>query len=223
MKNILVAGNTITAELILGYLKYDRRYKVAGLVVDDEYVSSSSIKEYKSYGISGITKNFGTDDFSIIMGIGYSNLNQSRADFFFKLKDLGYSIETYVHEPAKIFNDNNIGEGSIILSSAIIEPHVKVGINSCVCSNVILAHHSTIGDHNWIASGTVVSGQAKILDKCFIGVNSTIINEVTIGNKCIIGGAAMISKSTKDNTVFLNRSAEPLRFDSNDYIKHFKI
>lgn len=223
MKKVLLAGNAITADILYSYLKQDARYEVIGITVDEEYVDSGNIKGIDSVGVSQLATVFPPDDVSIIMAMGYNDLNRVRESMFFRLIDMGYTIETYVHPDARVYSEQPLGQGCVILPNAIIEPHVRVGDNTMVWCNVTLAHHSRVADNCWVASGAVISGQANISRNSFVGVNATIVNEVTVGEFNIIGAAAMISKDTKSSTVHLARSAEPFRYSSDDYIKFFGV
>lgn len=223
MKRVVLAGNAITADILLSYLKRDARYEVVGLTVDDDYVDKGTIKEIKTIGLSQLSATRAPRDCAIIMAMGYNDLNRSRESLFLRLKEMGYSIETYIHPDAKIYTDHPLGEGSIVLPSAVIEPHARLGANSMVWCNATLAHHSSVADHCWVASGAVLSGQVTVQRNTFVGVNATIVNNVTIGDYCIIGGGALITKTTEPSTVHLARSAEQIRFSSQDYVKYFGV
>ena len=223
MKKILLAGNAITAEILLDYLTADSRYEVAGLTVDDSYVESDRIQGLQTTPFSKLEQQYRPNDYLVIMAMGYADLNQSRESMYFRLKEKGYDIETYVHPDALIYTKEPLGKGSVILPSAVLEPHVKLGENSMVWCNATLAHHSTVADHCWIASGTVISGKASVERNSFVGVNATVVNEVVVGQYNIIGGGALITKSTKPSTVHLARSGEELRFSSQDYVKYFGV
>jgi len=223
MKKIILAGNALTAQVLHGYLIKDGRYQIAGLTVDDQFVDDGGIEGYKIAAISKLLSIFNPDEYQVIMAMGYSDLNRKREIMFKQLKILGFKIETYIHPDARVYTNLPIGEGSVILPGAVIEPKARIGMNSMIWSNVTLAHHSSIGDHCWLAAGVTVSGQSTILDNSFLGVNSTIVNKVTIGEYNLIGAGAMISRNTKNFSVHLARSAETLRYSSNDYIKYFGI
>lgn len=223
MKQVLLAGNAITADILYSYLKHDPRFEVIGITVDDEYLESGAIEGIRSVGVSQLTTVYSPEDVAIIMAMGYDDLNRKRESMFFRLKEMGYSIETYVHPDACVYSEHPLGEGCVVLPHAVVEPHVRIGGNTMIWCNVTLAHHSKVAEHCWVASGAVVSGQANILRNSFIGVNATIVNEVTVGEFNIIGAAAMISKDTKASTVYLARSAELFRYPSDDYIKFFGV
>lgn len=223
MKKILIAGNGITAEIICAYLRSDSRYEVVGLAVEDEYANLGAVNGYQSFGLSSLGETFSPATHSVIVAIGYDNLNQTRERIFFKLRRMGYGMEPYIHPDAKVYDNRLVGIGCVVLPGAVIEPNATVGINTMVWSNVTLAHHCQVGDHCWIAAGTVVSGQAKVLDNTFLGVNSTIVDGVTVSEFNVVGASAMISKNTKPHTVHLARSAELIRYSAEDYVKHFGI
>lgn len=224
MKKILLAGNAITANILSAYLRRDAcRYEVCGLTVDDEFEAQGGVGGCRTVGLSGVTSAFSPGTHRVIMAIGYSHLNRTREAMFGRLKAMGYAIETYIHPDARVYTDEPIGEGSVVLPGAVIEPHAQVGANTMVWSNVTLAHHSSVGDHCWLGAGTVVSGQAKVLRNTFLGVSSAVVNAVTVGEFNIVGANALISRDTKPHSVHLARSAETFRYSSEEYVKHFGI
>jgi sugar O-acyltransferase (sialic acid O-acetyltransferase NeuD family) len=222
-QDIILAGNAITAQILHEYLGSDPRYRVVGLTVDEAFISGGTLGDVPSAPMAGVASIFPPSACRVVMAIGYNDLNRVRESAFERLKGMGYAIETYVHPEARVHTRVPLGEGSVVLPGAVIEPHATVGANAMVWCNVTLAHHCSVAEHCWIASGTVISGQATILRNTFVGVNATIVNEVTVGEYNIIGAAALISKDTKPRSVHLARSAEPLRYSSEDYVKHFGV
>jgi sugar O-acyltransferase (sialic acid O-acetyltransferase NeuD family) len=223
MKKVILAGNATTADILYAYLRNDSRYEVLGLTVDDEFLGQGSVLELSTAGLSRVQQTFPPEVCRVVMAVGYSDLNRARESLFVRLKNLGYTVETYIHQDARVYTGHTLGEGCVVLPSAVIEPHVRVGANTMIWCNVTLAHHCSVADHCWIAAGTVISGKAKVLRNSFVGVSATVVNGVTVGEYNIVGAAAMISRDTKHHSVNLARSAEPLRYSSEDYVKHFGV
>ncbi len=223
MSRIILVGNAVTAEILYSYLLGDSRYEVMGLTVDDEFLSQGSLEGLTAVGISQVREKFPPQTCRVVMAVGYNNLNRVRESLFLRLKEMGYSIETYVHPDARVYSTHPLGEGCVVLPSAVIEPHARVGANTMIWCNVTLAHHSSVAENCWIAAGTVISGRAKVLRNSFVGVNATIVNEMTVEEYNIVGASAMISRDTKPHTVHLARSAEPFRCSSEDYVKYFGV
>lgn len=223
MKKVILAGNAITADILLCYLARDDRYQVLGLTVDDEFIHQGGIQGIDSIALSQLRNVYDPQDCAVIMAMGYNDINRSRESMYHRLKEMGYRIEIYVHPDAKVYTQHSLGEGCVILPSAVIEPHVRLGANSMVWANTTLAHHSCVEENCWIASGAVISGQAQVGRNTFIGVNTTIVNKVVIGEYNIIGAGALITKDTKASSVHLARSGEELRYSSQDYVKYFGV
>lgn len=223
MKNVILAGNAITASIIYGYLSSDDRYQIMGLTVDEEYLDQGGISGLNSIALNRISNVFEPENCAVIMAMGYNDINRSRESMYLRLKEMGYQIETYIHPDAGVYTQLPIGEGCIILPCAVVEPYVSIGNNNFIGANVTVAHHSTVSEHCWIASGAVISGKAKIERNTFLGVNSTIVNEVIVGEYNIIGAGALITKNTKASSVHLARSGEELRYSSSDYATYFGV
>ena len=219
-QKIILAGNAITAQILHAYLVSDQRYRMVGVTVDDAFVSKGGVGELPAVPISAVSSAVPAGECRVLMAVGYSDLNRSRESLFTRLKAMGFAIETYVHPEARVHSQVPLGEGSVVLPGAVIEPWVTVGANVAVWANVTLAHHCSVAEHCWIASGTVVSGQAKIGRNTFVGVNATIVNGVTVGEYGIVGAAALVSRDARPHSVHLARSAEPLRYSSDEYAKH---
>lgn len=222
-KRIVLVGNAITADIFHAYLEADSRYEVVAATVDDAYVDGGDLKGLELVPFSTLSSRFKPGDVNFLMAMGYSGINLYREQKFHQIRSMGYAVESYVHPDAKIYTSNPLGEGSIVLGGAVIEPHAMVGTNAFIWCNATLAHHSRIGDHCWISSGAVVSGHAEVKKNSFIGVNATLVNKVTVGERCVVGAGALITKDTTPSSVHLMRSAEVLRFKSEEYDQYFGI
>ena len=223
MQKLIIAGNGITAEIIYDYIKNDNRYEVSAFCADKEYITDRKLFNLDVIDIETVKDKYSVDDYKFIIALGYNNVNKDRMNVFNRILDFGDSIETYIHPDAKIYTDNEIGTGTIILPGAVVEPYAKIGSNTVVWANALVAHHAVVSDNCWIASGTVIAGQAEVRSNCFLGVNSTIVNKVVLEEYNIIGANTMILKNTKPNEVYLSRGGEKHRFNSDDYSKYFGI
>lgn len=221
MKNVILAGNAKTAEILSSYIELDSRYRIVAMTVHDQYVDGADNHEIETIALSELKNRYSPEECSVIMAMGYSEVNAARARMFSELGSLGYTIETYVHPDACVYTNHPIGEGSVILPNAVIEPHAQIGCNTMIWCNSTVAHHSIVGNHCWIASGAVLAGETSIEDFSFIGVNVTVVNKVKIAASNIIGAGALITKNTEPESVHLMRSAERIRFKSADYAKFF--
>lgn len=223
MQKIILAGNAVTAHILHAYLEDDSRYAVVGCVVDDAYAASGSFTAVPCAGLSSVVERFSPEEVRVIMAVGYDQVNAVRQGLFERLKALGYGMETYVHPRANVLSRNPLGEGTLVMPGALIEPGATVGANCLIWGNVVVAHDAVVEDHCWLAAGAVISGMARVGCRSFVGVNATIANKVEVGERNIVGGAAFISKCTKPNAVHLARSGEPFRCTAEEYAKYFGV
>jgi sugar O-acyltransferase (sialic acid O-acetyltransferase NeuD family) len=194
-----------------------------GSAVDDAYVDKNVLTDLPCVGLSRLRELFPPERHAAVMAAGYDNLNRTRESLFTHIRELGYTALAYIHPDAKIYSEYPVGEGSVILPNAVIEPYARVGADTVIWCNTTVSHHAAVGDHCWVAAGAVLSGEAKIGRNTFVGVNATIVNKVEVGEYNVVGAAALISKCTKPCTVHLARSGEVFRYSSEDYAKYFGV
>ncbi|NNC98867.1 MAG: acetyltransferase [Gammaproteobacteria bacterium] len=225
MQKIILIGNAISADIIHAYLAEDNRYEVVAFSVDKSHIKENTKMGLPVIATELLAGSYSLSTHKVIMAVGYSNLNKVRQELFKRVKEMGFTAETYIHPDAKIYNGGvdggNIGEGSIIMPQTTLEVFTTIGENSVVWANCLIGHHSNIGDNCWLASGTVLAGETAVGDNTFLGVNVTISHQVKVAALNIIGSASAIHKDTRENEVYLSRQGEKHRFPATDYAQYF--
>jgi sugar O-acyltransferase (sialic acid O-acetyltransferase NeuD family) len=72
--------------------------------------------------------------------------------------------------PSAVISDLNIGEGSIIMAGAVLQPRVKIGRHCIVNSGATVDHHCIIGDFVHIGPGAHLCGNVTVGEGALIGV-----------------------------------------------------
>ena len=220
-QKIIIVGNSISAEITFELIKNDSRYEVLCFISDSEFIKENTFCGLNVVDTTKLKDLYNPKEVKLVMAVGYRGLNKIRAELFNKLKEQGFTFETYIHQDAKVYNSDKIGEGSFIMPNAVIEPFTKIGKNSVIWSNTTIGHHSEVGDNCWIAASSVLAGNVSIKDFSFLGVGVVVSYSVVIEKSNIIGAGANITRCTKENEVFLSRSGEKHRFDSENYAKFY--
>ena len=70
---------------------------------------------------------------------------------------------------------------------------------------------------NFKSAGNLAFPLSKF--NCFIGMNATIAHGVTIGEKNIIGAGALITKSTREGSVYVRENSKALPMDSKAFAR----
>jgi sugar O-acyltransferase (sialic acid O-acetyltransferase NeuD family) len=219
MKKIVIFGTGEIGELAHYYFQHDSEYEVVAFTADDEFIDSDTFKELPLVPFSDLSTIYPPSDYGAHVALSYSKLNQVRAEKYYAIKNLGYSLVSYVCSRSVHWPDLTIGDNCFILENQTIQPTVTIGSNVMVWSGNHLGHGSTIGDHTYISSHVCISGHTKIGMHCFFGVNSTTRDFVTIGNDVFVAMDAMVTKDIEDGSVVLGAQGTVLSQDSETAIK----
>lgn len=217
MQDLLIYGNGKIAQILYFYL--ENEYNVLGFTVEENLINEKSIDGKEIYSFEKIEEAFEIDKTKMIVCIGYHEMNKVRARIFNEAKNKGFDFINYIHPNVTIPRNVEMGINNIVLENSSIQPFTKIGDNNMFWANTVLAHGSSVQNNNWITSGVVVSGDTKIGSNNFIGVNSTIGHNIEIANSNFIGASSLITRSTKDDEVFIVRDTEKYRLDSHRFIK----
>lgn len=222
MAKIIMIGNSISAELMYEYLRYDGRYQVEAFAVDTQFVKEKSLFDRPVVDLADLTAQYPPSSNRVLLAVGYGDLNRNRERIFARLKQMGYAVETYIHPDAKIYG-NRIGEGSIIMPNAFIDVYAQIGANTVIWGNCSVAHHANVGANCWLATGCVLSAGVELGDNSFVGVSATVVNNVRVGSHNIIGAGSLIVRNTVDFEVYISRQTDKFRLGAEDYLRFAKL
>lgn len=215
MDRVVVFGVGDVAQLVRYYFSKDTNYKIVAFTLDREYIKQKTFMNLPVIDFSNIERKYSPRSYKMFIAVGYSKVNSLRADKYYKAREKGYNLVSYISPRATIFDNVEIGDNCLILEDNTLQPFVKIGNNVTLWSGNHIGHHSEINDHCFITSHVVISGGVKIGPFTFIGVNATIRDRVSIARKCIIGAGALILKDTSEREVYSALSAELSNVPSN--------
>lgn len=196
MRNLVIFGDTQFAERLSKYIIMEGVDRVCAFTQEERFMTR---KEINGIPVIPFEKLGATlkEDFSVILGIGYTKMNTLRAKLYNLCKEAGYEVGSYISSKALVLS-YEIGEGTFVCPGVVIGPDCKLGKGNYLASSAVLTHDNTLGNFNFISTNAVFGGFAKVEDNCFIGLHSTIKDDVTIANDNLIGAAANVLKSIED-------------------------
>jgi sugar O-acyltransferase (sialic acid O-acetyltransferase NeuD family) len=212
MSDVVLFGIGDFARIARVYLEQDSPHDVKGFTVHERYLESLEGPELESLPIipfERIEETHPPDTHEMFVAIGFSRVNEARAEVYRACKAKGYTLITYVSSRVLLTGDVQIGDNCFVFEANVIQPNVRVGNDAILWSGNHIGHDSTIGNHCFVASHAVVSGNVTIGERCFLGVNATIRDGVTIAPRCVIGAGALIMKDTEEGGVYAVRGTEP--------------
>lgn len=202
MKKTIIFGNADFAEIVHYYITVDGGWDVAAFTVNQRFIEKEYILDCPVVPFESIEDQYPPDQYSIVMGIGYSNLNKTRQTVFNQVKNKGYDIPNFIHPTNTIALNSVIGEGCLIFENNTIHPFVKIGDNVVVWSNNTVGHHSVIEDHCFISSQTVFGGHTLIGERSFLGGGAIVSYGNSVGKDCILGAGAIVNETAEDGGVY---------------------
>jgi len=116
-----------------------------------------------------------------------------------KMPELRFA--TAIHPAATVAADVEIGEGTVVMAGAVINPGCRIGRHCIVNTGACLDHESTMGDFSSLAPGVVTGGNVLIGEGAAIGLGASIIHGISIGRETVIGAGAVVVKDIPANVV----------------------
>jgi sugar O-acyltransferase (sialic acid O-acetyltransferase NeuD family) len=207
MAKLVIFGAGDIARLALYYFARDSQHEVVAFTVDRQYRQQDTFLDLPLVDFENIVNLYPPREFKMFVAVSYAKMNMVRADKYFRARELGFELVSYVSSHCTYLSDHPVGDNCFILEDNTIQPFVKIGNDVTLWSGNHIGHDSTIGDHVFIASHIVVSGHVNVGEYCFIGVNATLRNSINIAPRTVIGAGAVIMKDTVEAGVYLPQRA----------------
>lgn len=128
----------------------------------------------------------------LIISIG-SNTARRLISERYKLK-----YATAIHPEATMSQSAAIGEGSVVMHGAIIQPDVVIGRHCIINSGASIDHECIIEDYVHISPHATLCGNVHIGEGSWIGAGATIIPGIKIGKWCTIGAGSVVIRDIPD-------------------------
>ncbi len=209
MSKVVIFGTGDYARTAAVYLQEDSEHDIVAFTVHESYRTDDTLLDLPVIAFEELERSHPPGEYAMLVAIGFSRVNQARADVYAECKSRGYELVSYVNSNVFHVGELEIGDNTFIFEANVIQPFVRIGSNVVIWSGNHIGHDSTIGDHCFIASHAVISGNVEIGAYSFVGVNATFRDGITVGPRCIIGADALIMKNAAEGSVFSVRGTEP--------------
>ena len=121
------------------------------------------------------------------------------------------SYLTLVHPKSILADTAKLGNGTVVMAGAIMNPNVIVGNHCIINTGASLDHDVKIGDFVHIAPHSTLCGCVEVGEGTWIGAGSTIIQGIHIGKDCMIGAGAVVIRDVPDKAVVAGVPAKVIK------------
>jgi sugar O-acyltransferase (sialic acid O-acetyltransferase NeuD family) len=136
---------------------------------------------------------------AVHVAIGENSVRQSVTK---KHGDLRWA-EPVVHPSAVLLDDIDIGEGSFVSASAIVQTGARIGRHVIINTGAIIEHDCVIGDFCHVGPGAVLSGHVSLGEGVLIGAGATVLKGRKVGAWTKVGaGSAVVRDLFGAETAF---------------------
>lgn len=199
MEKIVILGNGGHAKSLVDIIEREKRYEIAGYVVNENDPDMSDAKYSRLGGDAQLRQIFQSGVKNAAVGVGYMGNSGLREKLWAQLKQIGFFLPVICDPSAVLAGDAGIGEGSFIGKGSIVNANASVGKMCIINTGAIIEHDCEVEDFSHISVGSVLCGNVRVGAASFVGANATVIQGISIGRGCVIGAGTTIRKNLKDN------------------------
>lgn len=202
-----------------------RRMDVCGFTVDGSCIADgvATFCDLPLVAFSKVHEMFDPAACKMIVAVGFLDMNELRESKSEEARQKGYTFASYVHESNCLHDDVVIGENCVILDHVSIHPGASVGEGTFVSSNVNIGHDCTIGPYTWINAGVSIAGGCRVGPGGFFGVNASVGQGVALGARNFIAANTLVTRSTRDDEVYLSAPGQLFRLKSKPFLKFSRM
>lgn len=141
--------------------------------------------------LGGVADYVNYSQAQFVVGIGGAAARRSIAQ---RLE--GVRWYTAIHPTAVISDlDTHIGEGTVVMAGAIVNPCAKVGKHCILNTASSIDHDNKIGDFTHISVGARLAGTVTVGENVWVGIGATVSNNLDLCDHCMIGAGAVVVRS----------------------------
>ena len=150
-------------------------------------------------------------DFSAcIVAVGHNEVRR-RCVAMLRTKLPELRFDTAIHPSAVVAECVEIGDGSVVMAGAVINPGCRIGRHCIVNTGACLDHESVMGDFSSVAPGVVTGGNVQIGTGAAVCLGAKIIHGVHIGAESVVGAGTLVLENVPDACLVYGSPARVVR------------
>lgn len=147
-------------------------------------------------------------DVAIALGIGD---NAARRRVFERCRAAGASFVTAIHPRATVARSAHIGEGTVLMAGAVVNPDAVVGIGAIVNTGAVIEHDCVMGDFSHVSPNAALGGAARVGELTHVGLCASVLPCTSVGKRSIVGAGAVVARDLPDDVVAVGVPARVLK------------
>lgn len=211
MENIVIIGSSGHAKVIIDIVEKEGKYKIAGVLDKFRDVGETTL----GYRVLGKEEDLPrlVADYKLSGGIVAIGDNFIRSIVVAKVKEIypGFIFVVAIHPQAIAARDVSVGEGTVVMAGATINPCCSIGSHCILNTASSLDHDSIMEDFSSLAPKATTGGNVKIGRFAAISIGATIIHGLHIGEHTVIGAGSTVLTNIDSYKVAYGTPAKEIR------------
>ena len=174
---VLVYGAGGHAKVVIDILERSDDCEVVGILDDDPKLTGTTFLGYPVLGGMAWLEDQ-HPDVGLVLAIGDNATRRSLAE---RLRPLPLNPVTAIHPSVQIGRDVSIGEGTVVMARAVVNPGATLGRYSIVNTGATIDHDCLIGHYAHICPGAHLGGNVRVGDGALVGIGASVIQNIAIG------------------------------------------
>lgn len=203
MNNLVIVGASGHGKVIADIAE---KVGYTDIVFLDDNPAVKSCGNYKVVGRCKEASSYKNADF--IVAIGNTKI---RRKIQAEVTDMGLHIVSLVHPSAVIASNVKMGDGTVVMAGAVINPCTEIGRGCIINTCASVDHDCQIGDYVHVSIGAHVAGTVTIKENTWVGAGATISNNIEIGADCMIGAGAVVIADISEPGTYVGVPAKKLK------------
>lgn len=211
MDNVIIIGSSGQAKVVIDVVRREGRRNIVGLLDRFRRVGDGTLGHAVLGGEEDLPGLI--DKHAIAGAIVAIGDNFVRGQVVARLKAIcpGITFFPAIHPDASVAAEVAIGEGSVVVAGAVVNPCASVGRFCILNTHSSLDHDSTMDDFASLAPAATTGGNCRIGAFAAIGIGATLVHGVQIGEHTVIGAGALVNKPIGDHAVAYGVPARVVR------------
>jgi sugar O-acyltransferase (sialic acid O-acetyltransferase NeuD family) len=206
---ILIYGIGELGRLALQYFSSDSPYVVAGFLCDPEFMPvDKKANGLDVYDSRELGTKFLPETHRIFVAFSGVNLSYPRSNKVQELKEMGYTLPSYVSSFAFIAPDAVVGSNVLIFEHNTIQSEVIIEDSSILWSGNHIGHQTKICSGSFISSHVCIGGRTVVGNNSYLGMNSTVRDQIVLGSNSVVGSNSYVNKNFEGNGVVFGSPAK---------------
>lgn len=202
-RSVVIFGTGDLAVLAHCYFSADSDFEVIAFSLDRPRIEAPSFLGLPVIAFDELEVRLPAADHWLFVAIGYTQLNEPRAERCARARAMGYRLASYVGTRSITWPDLVLGDNCMVMDGAIVQPGVRLGTGVIVWSGAFIGHHTDIGDNCFVSAHAVLAGRVQLGPRCFIGINAAVREGLRLGARCMIGAGSLILADAADDAAYI--------------------